>query len=142
MVISEVRDINKDLYKVTKIKKVNDWYFIYLNKNDSVFKVVSKEHLDKNSLAGYYKIKKNGKYNLNLQSYIDTSPIINGYRIIPQGYTGAYQLDSLTIVFLEPQNNIYDIYYSPDLNGLYYVYSTACNVAHEVLLQLHQFTYV
>ncbi len=119
MVISEARDINKDLYEVTKIKKVNDWYFINLNKNDSVFKVVSKEHLDKNSLAGYHKIKKNGKYNLILQSYMDTSPIINGYKIIPQGYTGAYQLDSLTTVSLEPQNNIYDIYYSPDLNGLY-----------------------
>ena len=121
MVISEARDINKDLYEVAKIKKVNDWYFIYLNKNDSVFKVVSKEHLDKNSLAGYNKIKKNGKYNLILQSYIDTSPIINGYKIIPQGYTGAYQLDSITNVSLEPQNNIYDIYYSPDLNGLYYL---------------------
>lgn len=117
----EAKVPNQDLYEVKKIKKVNSWYLIYLQRNDSVFKVVSKEPLDKKSLTGYQKIRKHGQYDLILHSYIDTSPVINGYSIIPQGYTGAYQLDSLTTVSLEPQNNIYDIYYSHDLDGLYYL---------------------
>jgi len=121
IVTSERQDMGHNIYEVTNIKKVNDWYFIYLNKNDSVFKVVSKEPISFRVFSKYPIIKKNRQYNLTLHSYKDTAPIINDVKIFPQNYTGSFQLDSLTTVSLEPDNNIFDIYYSPDLAGLYYL---------------------
>lgn len=104
-----------ELYKVKKIKKVNDWYFIYFHRNDSVFKVISREPTDTKDFEKYPKIKKRGRYDLTLISFED---YVNGMWV--PGFLGNIMLPGKTPVRLEPENDIYMIYLTPDLKGLYY----------------------
>ena len=108
------------LYRVNKIKKINDWYLIYLQRNDSIFKVVTHEPSDKTRFEGRCKIKKHGRYDMIIKAYRDTHTW-NGLNIWPIGYTGGFNLDSITIVSVEPENGIWDIYNTDDLQGLYYM---------------------
>ena len=117
----KIHDSNS--YKVVKIKKENNWYFIYLKRNDSIFKVVTQEPADKTEFEGYCKIKKQKKYNLCLFSYRDNL-IINGIRVWNIGEICGLKLDSITEVTVEPENDIWDLYYSKDLKGLYYIEKT------------------
>ncbi|MGM9852618.1 MAG: hypothetical protein ACI30N_01435 [Muribaculaceae bacterium] len=116
---------NPNLYKVTKIKKENRWYFIYLQRNDSLFKVITKEPVtNNNTLASYQKIKKNRLYDLKLLSWgealtksLGFNPIKDIIAYPPMGT----MLDSVTFVYPEPEKNIWDFYSCPDLDGLYYL---------------------
>ena len=108
------------LYQVKRIKKVNDWYFIYLQRNDSIFKVITHEPSDKETFEDHQKIRKRGRYNLHIMSYKD-SLMWNGINIWPIGYTGGVYLDSITTVSVEPENGIWDLYSTYDLEGLYYI---------------------
>lgn len=108
-------------YKVTKIKKENGWYFIYLQRNDSIFKVVSEEPITNDSLTRYPKIKKNGLYDFELTSWGHALTEALGINPIIAGPETLTPLDSMTYVSLEPENNIWDLYSCPNLRGLYYM---------------------
>ena len=100
-----------NLYKVAKIKKVNSWYFIYLHRNDSVFKVISHQPSDITTFEGYSKIKKHGRYDLLLESRNDAIDKILGIKLIGDIRLSGDVLDSITTVFPEPGNDIW-VYYS------------------------------
>ncbi len=108
-----------ELYKVKKIKKVNDWYFIYFQRNDSIFKVVSYDSRDKTLPENSPKIEKGKRYNLTMHSFReDLSRFLGGDYI---GDPFGVQLDSITTVSPEPKNGVWDIYRTTDLVGLYYL---------------------
>lgn len=108
-------------YRIERITKKNNWYFIYASRNDSLFKIVSKRTVGKGEYTCYDKIRRHKKYHLILESYTDNAPIINGVKVVIPGYTGGFCLDSCTTVMLEPRNGIWDLYYSPNLKGIYYL---------------------
>lgn len=62
-------------YRIERITKRNNWYFIYASRNDSLFKIVSKRTADKWKYARYDKIRRHKKYYLILESYSDNAPI-------------------------------------------------------------------
>ncbi len=107
-------------YNVIDIIKKNSWYFIYLQRNDSIFKVVSHEPSYKVPYEGYRKIEKDKRYNLILHAYSEIHRV-DGVSIWPIGYTGGVQLDSITTVSVEPENDIWDLYEADELVGLYYL---------------------
>lgn len=108
-------------YRIERIAKRNNWYFIYASRNDSLFKIVSKRTADKGKYTRHDKIRRHKKYHLILESYSDNAPVVNGEKVVVPGYTGGFCLDSCTTVMLEPRNGIWDIYTSPNLKGLYYL---------------------
>ena len=108
-------------YRIERIKKKNNWYFIYASRNDSLFKIVSKKPADKDKYTLYNKIRRHKRYDLVLEAYSDHAPIINGVKAAIPGYTGGFCLDRCTTVMLEPRNGIWDLYYSPNLKGIHYL---------------------
>lgn len=112
---------DRSLYKVTDIKECNDWYFIYLRKNDSIFKAVSKKPNNNENLDHCQMIKKRHYYDIVLKSWHEDAPQIKDIKLWPQGYSGGFRLDSITHVMLEPRNNIWDIYSAENLKGLYII---------------------
>ena len=115
---------NKNLaqeYQIERIKRNNNWFFIYASRNDSLFKIVSKKPIDKGNHDRHAKIRRHRKYLLILDSYSANAPIIAGIKAWIPGYTGGFYLDSCTNVVLEPHNGIFDLYSSPNLDGIYYL---------------------
>lgn len=108
-------------YRIERIKKRNNWYFIYASRNDSLFKIASKETTDKGKYARHDKIRRHKKYDLILESYSDNAPVVNGVKVVIPGYTGGFCLDSCTTVMLEPRKGIWNLYTSPNLKGIYYL---------------------
>lgn len=108
-------------YRIERITKKNNWYFIYASRNDSLFKIVSKRTADKGKYTRHDKIRRHKKYHLILESYSDNAPVVNGVKVVVPGYTGGFCLDSCTTVMLEPRNGIWDLYASPNLKELYYL---------------------
>lgn len=108
-------------YRIERIAKRNNWYFIYASRNDSLFKIVSKRTADKGKYTRHDKIRRHKKYHLILESYSDNAPVVNGLKVVVPGYTGGFCLDSCTTVMLEPRNGIWDLYTSSNLKGLYYL---------------------
>lgn len=108
-------------YRIERITKKNNWYFIYASRNDSLFKIVSKRTADKGKYTRHDKIRRHKNYHLILESYSDNAPVVNGVKVVIPGYTGGFCLDSCTTVMLEPQNGIWNLYTSPNLKGLYYL---------------------
>lgn len=108
-------------YRIERITKKNNWYFIYASRNDSLFKIVSKRTADIGKYTRHDKIRRHKKYHLILKSYSDNAPVVNGVKVVIPGYAGGFCLDSCTTVMLEPRNGIWDLYTSPNLKGLYYL---------------------
>jgi len=100
-----------------RIEQKNDWYIIYAEKNDSNYKIVSGKSSNKTGV----KIREGKRYNLTLRSQRDIAPIINGMSIIPQNYMDirCHTFDEKTIICIEPENGIYELYFCKDLDGLY-----------------------
>lgn len=110
-------------YKVVDIKKENSWYFIYFQRNDSLFKVVSYQPGFTSTLNGRYRqIEKGKRYNLHLHSFREEAKM-NGVYYWPEGHITGVQLDGETSVTLEPKNGILDLYRAEELAGLYYLHS-------------------
>lgn len=113
-----VKEDSTNSFYIDKIDSNNDWSFIYTNRNDSVFLIVSKraEIINPN----WEEIKVGNYYNLNLTSII---PVINGTKLFPINYLDfeGISLDEKTTVNINPEMGIYDIYSSKNLKGLYLV---------------------
>ena len=103
-----------DLYKVSKIDSVNNYYIIYALKKDSLFKLVSK----KESNMKCNKIRKNFTYKFVLHSISKTSININGLDMVPMNNIdiNCYQFDQNTKICKE--TGIIDIYIVENLKGL------------------------
>jgi hypothetical protein len=107
-------DLNS--YLIKKIRKQNDWFIIFANKHDSTFMIVSKRPETVNQNLG--KIKIGEYYNLKLTSII---PVIHGVKLIPINYLdfSGINLDKKTVVNINPEKGIYDIYSADNLTGLF-----------------------
>lgn len=45
-------------YRIERITKMNNWYFIYASRNDSLFKIVSKRTADKGKYTRHDRIRR------------------------------------------------------------------------------------
>ena len=118
---SGIKHINQAQYEnsyfIKRIESKNAWYFIYANRNDSTFMIVSRK--PEISSSQWEKIRVGNYYNFNLSSVI---PVIDGVRMIPVNYLdfeGIVIDEEGTTVNIDPEKGIYDIYSSDNLKGLF-----------------------
>jgi hypothetical protein len=110
------KEHNKDTFLINKIESKNNWYIVYANRHDSTYMIVSKRPEIAN--PKWEKIKVGNYYNLKLNSII---PVINGVKMLPMNYLdySGISLDERTVVNINPEKGIYDIYSSTNLKGLF-----------------------
>lgn len=103
-------------YRVTKIDTVNDYYFVYAKKQDTLYKIVSK-----NEGVGEEcnEIVIGKEYRFELESIWRKNIKINGVNVSPSGipHVNCLSLDERTDVCLE-RDSINDIFKSNNLKGL------------------------
>lgn len=103
-------------YEVCKIDSIKNWYIIYAERNDSVFKIVS----IKNAVSQCKMISIGEKYNLLLQKRIENVLSSNGLKLMPMNYLGvqntSYNED--TDVFIEHEDGVFGLYTCVNLSGL------------------------
>ena len=110
---------NEATYLIKKIDKKNSWYLIYAERKDTLYKIVSKA--DKNIDKNFTKIIVGQRYDFDLNSTKENTPLIGKVKLDPVGYTGCYQYDSETTICLEPKRGIYDLFTVQNLKGLYII---------------------
>lgn len=125
-----ISQVDISSYQIKKIKTKKSWYIIYAKKQDSIYKIVVEKK--KNNIKDYNKIKVGGYYDFELKSRRENIPVIGGVKLKPVNHldvesstynkegTECYKYDKKTEICTEPQNGIFDIYYTSDLIGLYY----------------------
>lgn len=102
-------------YKVLNYKKRKKVYIIYAKKDESVYKIYS--YYDRKKDKSMQKIKKGNYYSMSLFPYFKLfeekcNMLLNNEIVI--SYHGIK-------LIREPERGINDIYFSPELNGLYIV---------------------
>ena len=107
----------KSLYRIKKVKSVNDWNIIYATKRDSTYKIISKKTNDRHTDCRV--IKKGQYYDLALNSRKNNPPVINGVKVNPVNVE-CYRYDNSTTICIEPKRNIYDLHDTPNILGLCY----------------------
>lgn len=103
-----------DLYKITKIDSINSFYFIYCDKDERIYKIISKKIDEKSKLN---KIKENKYYRFQLTSFPDYSKDNNpltGFNSIEP----CFMLDKQTKVCKEQG---IELCTTKNLKGLYYL---------------------
>ena len=100
----------KELYRVVKIKSINNTYLIDLNKDNTTYTILTlTEQNEKHEKKNCKKIEVSKSYNFNLKKYIDESKIellnLSGVRI-----------ENKTIEL--PEEIISNIYIAQNLKGL------------------------
>lgn len=108
---------SEDAYRVDKIKSKNNWNIIYVSKNDSIYKIVSRKE---NNCSLNRKIKIGKYYKFIMHSERDDSPTIDGLEIDPVNYLDieCFSYDEKTEICIEPKKNIFDLYSAENLHGL------------------------
>ncbi|MFL9485558.1 hypothetical protein ACI6Q2_22445 [Chitinophagaceae bacterium LWZ2-11] len=102
-------------YKVYKIDSVNNYYFIYAKRRDTLYKIVSRKEVVPNCTG----IKLNQEYSFILSS-LWTKPIVVGNVDVSPSTTPnvtCISLDGVTKVCLE-RDSINDIFVAKNLRGL------------------------
>jgi len=109
------------LYRIKKIRYINDWNIIYATKGDSIFKIVSKK--SSANVSQYTQVVKGGYYKLTLYSRKNSPPEFDGVKISPMNYldVGCYTYDDKTKICIEPKKGIYDLHSVSNIVGLYYI---------------------
>lgn len=105
-----------DSYLVEKIRKKGEWYMIYASKEDTLYKIISKKSKDINGLCT--KIKRGKEYDFILQSEKNFAPTIDGIKINPVNFSGCYYYSGNTLICLEPENGIWELYTAENIKGL------------------------
>ena len=107
---------NADSFLINKIETKNDWYIVYVKRHDSTFMIVSKKAEIVNPT--WNKIKVGNYYSFKINSII---PVINGVKMISVNYLdfAGISLDERTIVNINPNKGIFDIYSAEKLKGLF-----------------------
>ena len=124
-----LKDYYKDqsgTFRVELIQQKSDWYFIYVSRNDSLYKVVSQappRYLD------YPKLEFHKYYDLDLKSYnlrFLSNPLFKNIEFaqIPPNMIVTLDKENNVSVGYEYTNHIYDWYTSPNIIGLYYITDT------------------
>lgn len=109
---------NDTLYKVKKIEKINSWYVIYVIRQDTLSKIISKSDTIIGKNCSVIEVGKS--YRFTLKSHKENAPTINNVKLDPVGYVGCYQFDSETSICLEPENGIFDLFITANLKGMCY----------------------
>jgi hypothetical protein len=117
----EQKDSISKAYLITDIKAKNSWYLIYAERLDTCYKIVVKKHEKVN--RNCEKIIVGNYYNLNLRARSEKVIEIRGVNINPINNIDVhcYSYDEDTNICIEPENGIFDLYYTDDLTGLYYL---------------------
>jgi hypothetical protein len=108
-------------YLIKKIRTKNSWYIIYVERQDSLYKIVTGR--EKSNKEDCQKIVIGKYYNLSLYSRRENAPVINGVKLKPANQLDVecYEYDDKTQICIEPRKGIYDLYYTKDLRGLCYL---------------------
>ena len=108
--------VDNSKYEVSKIDSLNNYYFIYLKRSDSVFKLVSQKKV----VLNCQKIEIKRKYIFELISIWNQPIMINGVDVSPSTtpHVNCIGLDNTTKVCLERSSGINDIFYAKNLTGL------------------------
>lgn len=103
-------------FLINKIETKNDWYIVYAHRHDSTFMIVSKKMEIVNPT--WNKIKVGNYYSFKINSII---PVINGVKMLPVNYLdfAGISLDERTIVNINPNKGVFDIYSAEKLKGLF-----------------------
>lgn len=104
-------------YYVYKIDSINNYYLVYAEKNDSLFKIISEKTGNENCKI----IKKKEYYSFELTSFRDNPPKLNGVSLIPINYLDVKCFmfnDSTEICF---ERKIHDFHFTKNLKGLCYI---------------------
>jgi len=101
-------------YFISKIDSINNYYLIYAETDDSIFKIVSEKN---NVLKNCDVIKLENSYNLSLISYRESALKVFGKNTIPLTIQG-FGVDENTVIKLEPEKGILDIHFTTNLEGL------------------------
>jgi len=112
---------DNQIYLVKEIKSINSWYIIYAEKQNSLYKIVTK--YDERRSKFSKKIISGNYYILELYPQSDSAPIIGGVKLRPVNYIDmpCFTFDERTAICIEPERGIYDLYCTKDLNGLWYI---------------------
>ncbi|MFV0404831.1 MAG: hypothetical protein ACK5KV_12995 [Bacteroides graminisolvens] len=114
--IVKEKDPPDDLLKIDEINEVKSFYIIYAQRNDSIFKIVSKKRDKPNNL--HKKIKVGESYLLNLRVIFPLDSIL-GFKVMnPLDVSNIVLEDGFTVRIEESSH--YKIYESDNLKGLYY----------------------
>lgn len=121
-------------YYIEKIQSKNSWHIIYASKQDSLYKIVVKKESKASPSCNKIAVKR--YYNLDLKSRRENVPVINGIRLKPVNHldveSNSYNKDGIecyiydkdTEICAEPENGIFDVHFTTDINGLCYMKST------------------
>jgi hypothetical protein len=112
---------NDSLYLIKSIDSVNNWYIIYAIKMDSTYKIVVKK--EKPDLKCKRVIMTGESYRLELHSRKNEVPVINGIKISPINRLDiqCYTYEENTVICIDPEKGIYDLYHTPNIKGLCYI---------------------
>lgn len=118
------KNVNQDKketgsYLVEEISSINNWNIIYVTKQDSIYKIVTKKEDNKNC----EKIMIGKSYKFKLNSRKKNVPEINGVKIRPINSLDihCYSYDSETDICIEPEKGVYDLYHTDNIKGLCYI---------------------
>ena len=101
---------------VKKIKAQDSIFIIYAQRNDTIFKIVSKE--ERVLESGYKKVKQGKYYTFDLQTVFPKTLL--GTKMPRPGGGGATGFNFWGVpVSIEPQKGIWDLFYAKNLKGLY-----------------------
>lgn len=108
-----------NLFKIEKISKKNDWFFIYASNNDKLYRILSQAPQRTDSLEKYDIIEKGKTYCLNLHSFTESvprsEPTMSSLSMI---WIGTLILDKKTRIEFNEDN---DCFFTDNLRGLYYL---------------------
>lgn len=108
---------NWEYYQIKQIKSQDSIYIIYAQRNDTLFKILSKKEEGIVNPENE-KIRIGGLYYFVLKSLFPKK--ILGYDILPPGGGGATGIKYYgASVQIEPKKNIWDLFEATNLRGLY-----------------------
>ena len=103
-------------FKVYKIDSINNYYLIYVNKKDSLFKIFS----DKESVKKCDQIRINVSYDFKLRVFLGNFKIGNTYlKDIPDLNVGGFGVGDSTVIMIEG-GLVHHLYYAENIKGLCY----------------------
>lgn len=114
---SSVYIIPPKIYRIMKIKEEKKFYIIYAKRDEKIYKIVSIK--DTINCSKKHQIHRHKEYLLALESYFARYDR-NGMRLPHPGETGASGLWfwGVTVYIEETENNVWDLFNSPNLRGL------------------------
>jgi len=106
-------------YRILKIDSMDNIYIVYVQKDDSLYKVLSlKEHI--NQRTNHSKIKVGKQYPLKLKSLFEKN-FLGKYDLSPQALPYVEGVDYYgTKIKIEP-DSINDLYTTENLKGLLFI---------------------